>query len=180
LAQVDRLQATIDTLLNAARDIRPADARTDLRALLDEAEPRWRAALAPESRPVRTLVRASGPIAAASPAVVAEVLEVLVSNAQRHGAGAVTVLVRDAPGGLAIDVSDEGSGPSEPSEDLFRRRSESGGGHGIGLALARSLAQSEGGRLDLATAGPGPVFTLLLGIPGIGRVSDEFSRPGSS
>jgi signal transduction histidine kinase len=162
LAQVDRLQATIDTLLNAARDIRPRDARSDLRALLDEAEPRWRAALAADSRPVRTLVRARAAVAAASPAVVAEVLEVLVSNARIHGAGAVTVVVRDAPGGLAVDVCDEGRGLTGPPEDAFGRRSESGDGHGIGLALARSLAHSEGGRLSVTDPGPGPVFTLLL------------------
>jgi signal transduction histidine kinase len=164
LAQVDRLQATIDTLLNAARDIRPADARSDLRALLDEAEPRWRAALAAGSRPVRTLVRAGAPVAAASPAVVAEVLEVLVSNARIHGAGAVTVVVRDAPGGIAIDVSDEGPGLTGRSEEVFERRSDSDGGHGIGLALARSLAHSEGGRLSVTDAGPMPVFTLFLRI----------------
>lgn len=162
LAQVDRLQATIDTLLKAARDIRPGAAQCDLQALLDEAEPRWRAALADDGRPLRTLFRASDRIAAASPPVVSEVLDVLVNNARQHGAGAVTVVVRDTTVGLAVDVADEGRGFGGDPEAPFRRRAPTADGHGIGLALARSLAQAEGGALHVTNPGPKPVFTLLL------------------
>jgi signal transduction histidine kinase len=77
-----------------------------------------------------------------------------------HGRGTVTVTVRDATDALAIDVSDEGSGVVR-HEGLFQRRSRSGGGHGIGLPLARSLAEAEGGRLLLTRPSP-PTFTLLL------------------
>jgi signal transduction histidine kinase len=89
------------------------------------------------------------------------VLAVLLDNAATHGGGAVTVTVRDASGALAIDVSDEGPGVSVPEGDLFVRRADTAAGHGIGLALARSLAEAEGGRLRLASAHPA-TFTLLL------------------
>jgi signal transduction histidine kinase len=160
--QVDRLQTTIDVLLSVARDAPRREVEADLRVLLDEAEQRWRGALAAEGRPLRTLVRAEDPVAAASPAVIGEVLDVLLANAARHGAGPVTATVRAIDGWLALDVADEGPGFSGDPETAFGRRSETADGHGIGLALARALAHAEGGRLAVTTAARHPVLTLTL------------------
>ena len=168
LEQVDRLQTTIDTLLNAARDSGAGTAQTDLRALLDQAAPRWRKGLG--GRRLRVVVQARDPTAGASSAVVSEVLDVLVGNSNRHGEGAITITVRDGGKGVAVDVSDEGDGLSGDPERLFERRSASAGDHGIGLALARSLAHAEGGQLTVTDPGPKPVFTLLLARP---QVVDE-------
>jgi signal transduction histidine kinase len=162
LGQVDRLQATVDTLLKAARDTPQRPGHTDLEALLEDARERWHAKLAARGRPLRTLLCASSPVAAAAPGVVSEVVDVLISNAYQHGAGAVTVTVRDAAGWLAVDVADEGAGLTGETEDVFTRRSQAAEGHGIGLPLARSLAHAEGGRLTVTNVRPGPVFTLLL------------------
>jgi signal transduction histidine kinase len=158
--QVDRLQSTIDTLLAVARDAPRSDARTDLSELLREADERWHGPLAAVGRPLRTVVRTEHVEAGAQPAVAREVLDVLLDNAHRHGAGAVTVSVRELDGWVVVDVADEGPGFSGDPEEAFARRS--GTSHGIGLALARSLAHAEGGQLRATDGGPGPVLTLML------------------
>jgi signal transduction histidine kinase len=158
LGQVDRLQSTVETLLAVARDTPRGDAEADLTALVNEVADRWRGPLAAVSRPLRIQVGPGQALARASPAVVGEVLDVLVSNALHHGAGAVIVRVRRRDGTLAVDVSDEGPGPPGDPELAFARRSGDAEGYGIGLALARSLAQAEQGRLTVERA----TFTLLL------------------
>jgi signal transduction histidine kinase len=162
LAQVDRLQNTIDTLLAVGRDAQPGTATADLRTLLDAAERRWRGPLAADGRPLHVRVDAADPVARAAPRVVDEILDVLLTNAHHHGSGPVTATLRDTGGWLALEVADEGPGFAIAPEEAFARRSSSNGGHGIGLALARSLAHAEGGRVDVVDAGPHPVVRLLV------------------
>jgi signal transduction histidine kinase len=165
LTQVDRLQATIDTLLAVARDARPHGELADLARLVDDAEARWRDALAADARPLRSRSSARRPTARASRRVVDEILDVLLDNAHVHGAGAVTLTVRELDGWLALDVADQGAGFADDPELALSRR-PGADGHGIGLALARELAHAEGGRLVVTSAGPAPVLTLLLPGPG--------------
>jgi signal transduction histidine kinase len=161
LGEVDRLQATVDALLALARDAPRDDASTDLRAALDDAAAAWREPLVSRSRPLRVVVEAADPVARAAPGSVRQILDVLLSNACRHGAGAVTATVRESGSFLAVDVHDEGEGVAD-AQEAFRRRSPSADGHGIGLALASSLAHAEGGGLTLRASGRAPTFTLTL------------------
>ncbi len=159
---VDRLEGTIDTLLAVARDAPQRHVRADLVRLIDEAAGRWRGPLASAGRPLRQRVGTRPAVAAAAPEVVQEILDVLMDNASRHGAGEVSVAIRPVEGWLAVVVGDEGPGFAGDPEDAFARRISTDGGHGIGLALARSLAHAEGGRLSVAGAGPRPELRLLL------------------
>jgi signal transduction histidine kinase len=160
IGSTDRLERTIDDLLALARDTTRSVEPFHLTEMLTEMQESWHGTLAAEGRPLRIQVADHLPPAAASDAAVRQVMTVLLDNAHRHGAGAVTIAVRDAADALAIDVTDEGPGITG-REELFCRRSPAAGGHGIGLALARSLAEAEGGRLLLGRAAP-PTFTLLL------------------
>jgi signal transduction histidine kinase len=160
LESADRLERTIVDLLSLARHT-PADrAVLPLPALVADWTSAWAPVLAGLDRELRVHVAPSLPAGRASEAAVRQVVDVLLDNAVVHGAGTVALVVRDAGATVAIDVSDEGEGPTEPDE-VFRSRAAAPPGHGIGLALARALAEAEGGRLVLGRARR-PVFSLLL------------------
>jgi signal transduction histidine kinase len=163
LVDADRLESTIEELLDLARDPRatPADA-VDLRLLLDEMSAEWRGRLALQGRDLDLSAEPGTPEARASAAAVRQILAVLVDNAMTHGAGTVAVAVREATDAVAIDVRDEGAGVQDTESAVFSQRADQRRGrHGIGLALARRLAEAEGGRLSLTRPSP-PTFTLLL------------------
>ncbi|HEY0578468.1 MAG TPA: HAMP domain-containing sensor histidine kinase [Pseudonocardia sp.] len=159
----DRLEQTIDELLTLARTSSRTTAagQLDLGGLFDDLSRTWAARVAADDRTLALTIAPQLPNANASPAAVRQILGVLIDNAVVHGAGAITVTAREAADAVAIDVSDEGGGITDEEPELFTRQAPHAQGHGIGLALARSLAEAEGGRLRLTRPAP-PIFTLLL------------------
>jgi signal transduction histidine kinase len=162
LVDADRLEATIEELLTLARERDGRVGPLDLVALLAELTPEWAGRLAQQGRHLDLRIAPEAPTTPhASAAAVRQVLAVLVDNATTHGGGTVAVTIREATDAVAIDVSDEGPGVQVPEGILFTRRPTTADTHGIGLALARRLAEAEHGRLSLTRSSP-PVFTLLL------------------
>ena len=94
----------------------------------------------------------------------------LVDNAVKFGRGSpVDVTVRDAAGEGRISVRDRGPGvPGEERERIFGKferaaSPEHVGGLGIGLWMARAIAEAHGGTLSVEGApGEGAIFTLTL------------------
>ena len=164
LDRLDRVESTVNDLLARARDTLAPVEPTDLAALVELARAeRWQELARAGARSLRIRSEPDLPPAAATLPVLHQVLDVLVSNALVHGAGVVTVAVRSVAGALAVEVSDEGTGFDEAAlAAAFRRGDPRARGHGIGLALARDLTESIGGRLTVSHPGPVPVVAVLL------------------
>jgi signal transduction histidine kinase len=162
LQQVDRLQETIATLLDAARDGGGQRTPVALEPLLRELEITWSGPLAAAGRPLRVVCPDGLPSVTAAEGAVRQILLVLTENALVHGAGPVQISARATSTAVAVDVSDHGPGVVGDVEAIFQRGTSSTTGTGIGLSLARSLATADGGRLVLQHGGPEPTFTLLL------------------
>ncbi|MGW4144146.1 HAMP domain-containing histidine kinase [Streptomyces mirabilis] len=159
LESLDHMTTTVDDLLALARDL-PERTSLDVTALLSEARGRWQDDLAAAGRLLRVVVEDDLPHAVGSRQAASQVLDVLIANAAAHGRGEVTVRARDAGEVLAVDVEDQGPGLPE-AQDVFARR-PAGEEHGIGLTLARSLVEAEGGRLFVSRRAPCPCFTWLV------------------
>jgi len=120
---------------------------------------------------------AGGPVTVAGDRVLlGQAIWNLTTNAVRHAPQAtVTVTVQGGPGGATVTVQDDGPGVDAATlarlgeafyrPDASRAADASGvGGHGLGLALARHVAQLHGGTLELRSA-PGQGFTAALHLP---------------
>ncbi|MDA8436074.1 MAG: HAMP domain-containing sensor histidine kinase [Actinomycetales bacterium] len=161
ISSADRLELTIADLVALTRGVPASGESLSVEMELDQALMRWSGPLAAAGRPLRLRLTEDVPQAACSRAGLAQILDVLVDNALRHGAGAVTVTLRTAATAVAIDVADEGHGISS-DVDIFARGMSGQGGSGIGLAFARGVAEDNGGRLRLSQREPTTRFTLLL------------------
>lgn len=160
LHQADLLERTIDDLLTLARDDHGPRQPLPIQPLLDRLRDTWHGALAAQGRPLRIIVDPDLPDPVTSAAAAQQILQVLVDNAATHGRGPVHVHARATTSSVAIDITN--STGRVLDDTVFQRRSPQAAGSGIGLALAKSLAEAEGGRLVLTAPGHDPTFTLLL------------------
>jgi signal transduction histidine kinase len=110
--------------------------------------------------------------AAGEPRAIVQILVNLLGNAIRHSpeGAKVTVSLAIAKGYAAVTVSDQGSGIDAADQERifgkFERVGEGGGDAGLGLAIARRLANSMAGDVTLVSApGEGARFTLSLPLP---------------
>ena len=107
----------------------------------------------------------------ADPDRITQVLTNLVDNAlaATHQQGHVTLSLAQTDGAVTVDVADDGPGvPPADAERVFERlvrldASRTSGGSGLGLSIARGIAQAHGGSLVLVpTHERGARFRLSL------------------
>jgi signal transduction histidine kinase len=174
-ASSERLTSiTADLLLLARTEEAPAERRepTDLSVVIAEAIELYGIAH-PAAPPVRMSLTPDLRVSA-SPEELGRIVANLVDNAHRYGGAAgekpIRVSTSAADREALVEVADEGPGigPADLDrifEPFFRVRSDAGGpaGNGLGLAIARSLAQRNGGRLAATSRlGAGTTFRLVL------------------
>jgi signal transduction histidine kinase len=108
----------------------------------------------------------------------------LLDNAVRHAHDRIVVtLTAVPPGGAELTVTDDGPGiPAGERERVFERftrvddaRTAGAGGAGLGLAIARDIAERHGGSLTLDTAEPAGA-RFVFAVPGDGVSAPE--HPG--
>lgn len=164
LSEVDRLAGTVTGLLDFSRSGGIGTwAEVDLWAVAGEAVDRWEATFEQKDRTIELRGDDDRARVATSERAVQQVLDVLLENALVHGRGAVVVDVAHRGDRVVLQVADEGrmDGPGDAKVFDRAHRSSTSSGSGIGLSLARSIAESVGARLGLARREP-TTFELVM------------------
>lgn len=160
IGQVERLSRVVDDLMSRTRSGVETNPTVSLDSVLASLQREWQPAFAGARRSIHVSGE-RGLQVRATPVALAQILTTLLENSLSHGSGTVEVAARRSGPSVVIEVSDRGPGvPAAIAPHVFER-SVSSSGSGLGLTLARDLAEAAGGRLELARAAP-PLFALFL------------------
>jgi len=162
IAQVERLTTVVDDLLSRTRgghDATPPSVSLD--SVIASLQREWQPAFEQAHRSVRVHGQ-RGLSVRATPVALSQVLSTLLENSLAHGRGTVDVEARRSGPSVVVEVSDQGDGvPSTIAPHIFERSVSTAHSTGLGLALARDLAEANGGRLELIQMQPA-IFALFL------------------
>jgi signal transduction histidine kinase len=171
-----RLATLTTEVLDASRIDAGTFAYTFVEVSLDELVRESAAAIAAaasEVVPVEARVDAPLPPVRGDRERLRQVLANLLENAVKYSPEGSAVVVRAwaHAGNVVVDVEDDGPGiPLDQQQVIFEKFGRAGGnssftkpGTGLGLFIARSIAEAHGGTLDVRSApGQGATFTLAL------------------
>ena len=156
--EVDRLTGIVEDLLALSRaDGSAAQITTvDLGDAAASAVSRWRRLYTDAGRTLGFHAPPEPVMVSTAPRPLLQVIDVLLENGLHHGTGATHVdIATSATHGL-LHVGDEGHIDEGVLDRMFERtyRSATSAGSGIGLALARTIVDSTGGRLRVSNPDP--------------------------
>jgi signal transduction histidine kinase len=163
LAQAERLADVVSQLLSPARRATAASAElTGIDEIVQQQVVEWEPAFRRARRKL-VVIGARGLQAHVTPGGLAQVLATLLDNALMHGGGTVTIQTSQSARSVVIEVRDEGNGVPPDLVSRIFERSVSGRpeGTGLGLALARTMAAADGGRVVLVKAKPATFGVFL-------------------
>ena len=165
----DRLDAVVMNLLDASRLEAGAVAVAAEPVALIEVVGRALMALGGEASRVSVNVPEDLPLVSADVGLLERILVNLVDNGLRHGGGGpIEVSAVAGSESAKLAVADHGAGvPAEDRDRLFepfQRLGDHSGGLGLGLAVAKGLAEAMGGAL-VADTSPGGGLTMRLRLP---------------
>lgn len=169
LEQIDRLTEVVHDLINAPRSSqRRTPGVVELRTILTQQSEEWSPAYRRAGRELHIQVPRSAAVWG-STGPLTQVIATLIENALVHGGGRTSVKVRRNEHSTVVEVADEGGGIDPELGQRVFERSVSGpqsSGTGVGLALARTLVEDDGGRLELLTDTPATFGVFLISAPG--------------
>jgi len=162
ITQVERLTKVVDELLSRTRrghDAPPPSVSLD--SVIAALQREWQPAFEQARRSVHVHGQ-RGLLVRATPVALSQVLSTLLENSLAHGRGTVDVQARRSGPSVVVEVSDQGEGVGGAiAPHIFERSVSTAQSTGLGLALARDLAEANGGRLELIQAQPA-IFALFL------------------
>jgi signal transduction histidine kinase len=175
--QVARLQKLSVDLLDLSRldagSLQLQPEPVDLSELARSVAAEFTPALADHDTELEFALPDQGPEAVCDPERAAQIVRILLDNALRHTPAGTHVRVRTARdnGAAGLTVADTGPGlPDESPGKVFERfyTGDAARGAGLGLAIARELAERMDGRLRVRSADGATEFTLELPVDGNG------------
>ncbi len=183
LEQIDRLTEVVHDLINAPRSSqRRSPGVVELRSVLTQQSEEWSPAFRKAGRELRIQVPRSAAVWG-SVGPFTQVIATLIENSLVHGGGRTLVKVRRNDHSTVVEVSDEGPGIDPELGKRVFERSVSGprsSGTGVGLALARTLVEDDGGRLELLSEVPASFGMFLISAPGEETGPEETTRAEAS
>ena len=160
IAQVVRLGGVVEDLRARTRTGEVELPVISLDAVLASLQREYQPSFAARQRSVR-VAGERGLMVRARPSDLGQVIGALVENGLTHGEGTVSVVPRRSGPSVVVEIRDEGVGiPVAIAPHIFER-SVTSSGSGLGLGLARDLAERNGGRLQLVQSQPA-VFEVYL------------------
>jgi signal transduction histidine kinase len=167
LAEIDRLDAIIERLLDFSRPIRLHRTKVDLSALAEAAVQRWAARCAG----IGIRYVGEGVVEAMADVVrLEQVFDNLMENAShqllemRVARPVIQVDCRQGEGFVAIAVADNGGGftpeaVKSATEPFYTTRAK---GTGLGLAITQEIVHALGGTMELSNCDGGALVRILI------------------